>query len=80
MIKFTASVGDKTLIGFGFSDANLKLLREGNPVLVDLDQLNIPGGYEILIFYGGSEQSMMDDLRNNIDQDTIIHHGEGKPN
>ena len=63
MIKFTGERDGKHLVGFGLSEGNLKKLREGKPILVDLSEM-IPGcKMEVLIFYGATEQAMYQEIK-----------------
>lgn len=74
MIKFTANHPDgKMLIGLGLSNRNIKLLREGRPIVVDLADLGITLKAEIFIFTGKDERSMKKDLKQYIGPDTVIN-------
>jgi len=74
MIKFTANRPDgKILIGLGLSDENIKRLREGKPMLVNLADLGITLNAEIFIFTGKDEQSMKKDLSKHIRPDTVVN-------
>ena len=78
MIKFIVEKDQKKLIGFGLTKGNLELLMKGKPIWIALEQLGVPGGYEIVIYYGRTEQKLMDDLKEMIGDDTIIYHGQGE--
>lgn len=60
MIKFKAG----TLIGFGLSEENVKLLKKDRPIKVDLTTLGLSGNEvkDILIFYGKTERDMERDM------------------
>ena len=62
MIKFSATTKEGTkLLTFGLSEGNLAKLREKKPILIDLGQLGVPG-VQVMIMWGETEQSMMDEL------------------
>lgn len=57
MIKARATKEDGShLLIFGLSKMNLKKLKEGKPIKVDLSEMGLPG--EMLIFYGETELAM----------------------
>lgn len=62
MIKFKAKLDDKPLYGFGLSFGNLRLLKEGKPIVFDFSEMGGEG--KIVIFVGETDQSMVDDLKN----------------
>jgi hypothetical protein len=66
MIKFTASDKEtgRKLLAFGLSDGNLKKLRAGNPIHVNLVEMD-PAlrEYDFMIFWGETEQSMYEELK-----------------
>ena len=61
MIKFRATKDDKPLFGFGLSEWNLERLREGKPILVNLEVLGGEG--HVLIFYGRTEGEMETEIK-----------------
>lgn len=61
MIKFVAK--DTKLIGFGLSQANIKKLKQGLPILVDMKELGFETDHKIFIFYGKTEEDMLTDLK-----------------
>lgn len=54
--------------GFGLSANNLRRLKEGMPISIDLTKMGGQG--RILIFYGETEQDMARDLAEFIGPDT----------
>lgn len=75
MIKFTAQGQHGPLIGLGLSKDNIRLLREGRPIVVHLADLNLPPG-EVMLFYGDTEASLAKALLPYISEDTVIHGTE----
>lgn len=58
MIKFSSSRGKNGfLIGFGLSEENIKRLKEGQPICVDMTEIGFSEG-SALIFYGETEEAM----------------------
>jgi hypothetical protein len=73
MIKFTAVKDGKLLIGLGLSEENIKRLRKGNPIVVDLADLGITFKAEVFIFTGKNEKTMKKDLEQFIAFDTVTN-------
>lgn len=72
MIKFTYTKGSGALCyGFGISEENVKRLKKGQPIYIDLSQIGGTG--EVMIFYGKTEQDMARDLAEFIGPDTVTH-------
>lgn len=67
MIKAKLSNGDLIL---GLSEMNLQRLREGKPIVFDARPMGYDGN--IGIIYGKTEQTMLDDINNAIDQRSIL--------
>ena len=65
MIKFRA--GNK--IGFGLSEVNIKKLKEGKPISIDMGEMGFPG-ISAMIFYGETEEQMQGDLAEFIGPET----------
>lgn len=68
MIKFTA--GDKEtgqLLGFGFSEKNIELLRTKGPILINLEDMGILN-HHILIFYGKTEKEIANKVAGLMDE------------
>lgn len=65
MIKFFGDNGNKGIVGIGLSKANLEKLQEGKPIKTELPSTDGPEFYEheLIIFYGETEESMVNDLR-----------------
>lgn len=75
MIKFTADNKNKedgTMIGLGLSEENIKRLKAGRTIIIQLKEMGLPTNDEILIFYGQTEAIMKKALEKYIDQDTKI--------
>jgi hypothetical protein len=67
MIKFLGPNGIKgvPVIGLGIDEENVRRLKEGMPILIDPEEVEKLFGVkaEILIFYGTTRQSMIQDLK-----------------
>lgn len=61
MIKFKADGDGGPLYGFGLSEENLRRLRDGKPILINLAELGMEG--RAVIFYGRTETDMVRDLK-----------------
>lgn len=64
MIKASAKdpkTGKNVMI-LGLSEMNIEKLKNGYPIRFDSDNFGVPG--KVFIFYGKTEQSMFDDLKN----------------
>jgi hypothetical protein len=77
MIKFVSEGKDRKVIGFGLTERNLELLKEGKPILVDLAGLGVPS-VQITIFYGKDEKTIYQDLKNHgfVSDETKLHVGK----
>lgn len=74
MIKFTASTDSgRTLIGIGISAGNVQRLKEGKPIHLNFEELNLPWKADLMIMYGETEALMADELKQFIGPRTIIH-------
>lgn len=63
MIKFKMiDKNDKLLIGLGLTDKNIELLKNGMPISIDGENLDID--MDIFIFFGKDEQTIIDQLSN----------------
>lgn len=78
MVKFTADLSGRTLIGLGLSAANIERLREGKPIHINLEELNLPWHGEIMIMFGETEQAIADELQEFIGPETVVNR-ERKP-
>jgi hypothetical protein len=74
MVKFTAKYGDRTLIGFGISDANVAKLREGKPIHIHGEEVGVPN-QDFLILWGETEESMREELAALIGEHTEVREG-----
>lgn len=74
MVKFKAG----QLIGFGLSEKNIKLLKQGKPIKIDLTTLGLPGKEvkDVLIFYGKTENDMQKDMADLIGPNTLFRSSE----
>lgn len=61
MIKFTATKDGKPLFGFGLSHGNLRLLKQGRPIVVDLALMGGEG--KVMIFAGETEESIVEQMQ-----------------
>jgi len=66
MVKFNAG----KLIGFGLSEENIKLLKQGKPISIDLKEMGIDK--KLMIFYGVTENHMKNMLNEFIGDKTEI--------
>lgn len=82
MIKYKGSRGETgQAYGFILTKENFKRLKKGQPIHVNLAELNGPANIEIVIHYEESEQRAMETFKQFIGPDTIIHDRiEEKPN
>lgn len=71
MIKFIGGNENDPIIGLGLSFKNLKKLKQGQPILIDLVELGLVGN--ILIFSGSTEQIMEGQLKEFITDKTKIN-------
>lgn len=66
MIKFKAMAKNgRTLLGFGITDKNIELLKEGHPVKANMWDLGLKG-LDVVIFYGGSDEEMIKIVEDNV--------------
>jgi len=77
MVKFLAGSDKETILGFGLSEENIKALKEGKPISIDLSEMGIKDT-RAMIFYGETEEDMKKDLSAFINSETILH--PTKPN
>lgn len=85
MLKFIArDEGDGSVIlGFLLSEGNLKKLREGLPILVELSAMGVDG-YDgdaikkgkVIIAYGGTDDELFEMVKGKVSPDTIVHKQE----
>lgn len=61
------------VILLGVSDENIKRMKEGQPILVDLDaRLGTTLGLKIAIIYGATEEKILATIEPLIDEETEI--------
>ena len=59
MIKAKGAFADGTkFMLFGLSEGNIKLLKEGKPILVDLAEIGLPHMGKVFIVYGETEEAI----------------------
>jgi hypothetical protein len=63
MIKFTAHRDDRKLVGLGLSRRNVERLMKGEPIMLDLVEMDPTLDTLVTIFFGESEREMERDLR-----------------
>jgi len=74
MIKFTATrENGRTMVGLGISEGNVERLRQGKPIHLHLEELNLPYKIDLMIMYGETEQALADSLKEFIGPQTIIN-------
>lgn len=72
MVKFSFKrKSGKIVMGFGINQDNVRRLKKGDPIFVDLSQFGIDG--EILIFYGETEQDLVAFVSPHIDKETKVY-------
>lgn len=71
MIKFTSTSKNKTLIGLGISEGNVRMLKEAQPILVNGAELGFDW-LEILIFYGRNEDELKKTVEATLAVDKLI--------
>ena len=75
MIKFLLkSDRHDQIVGLGLSQANIDLLKKGQPIIVDMGAL-LGFGYsdlKVCIFFGETEEAMAEDMAKYIDKNTIV--------
>jgi len=71
LIKFVGGDANDPIIGLGLSFKNLKKLKQGQPILIDLVEMGLVGN--ILIFAGTSEKEMENQLKEFITDKTKIN-------
>jgi hypothetical protein len=66
MIKFKAMAKNgRTLLGFGITDNNIRLLKEGHPIKMNMMDLGLKG-LDVTIFYGGNDKEMIKTVEDNV--------------
>lgn len=72
MIKFKLTRDNgKIALGFGLSEENLKLLKQGKPIVVDLNEMGLDA--EIMIMYGETERAILKTLKPFIGKETLVY-------
>lgn len=64
------------LLIFGISGENVKRLKEGQPILVDLEEMNLEGSERLLIFYAETEDDLVKKVTPFITKETKIHESQ----
>lgn len=75
MIKFSSTLNGNPVIGLGLSEANIKKLREGMPILITTEDTKKLLGVEcsIMIMYGRTEKEITKMLEPLITPETNIN-------
>lgn len=72
MIKFKLTTDDgKVKLGLGISDENVRRLKRGEPIYVNLNEMGIEA--ELMIMYGRTEAEIVKELKPFIGKETTIH-------
>ena len=73
MIQFVANKDGPggPMLGLGLSRDNLRLLKEGRPIIVDLTTIGLPPG-KVMLFYGHTEAAMAKALLPFISEETTV--------
>lgn len=71
LIKFTSTGKNRTLIGLGITEGNVKRLKEAQPILVNGSELGFDW-LEILIFYGRDEDELEKTVKATLAVDKLI--------
>lgn len=74
MIKLMASEEGVPLFGFGLSENNIKELKKGRPIRIDLKSMGAHG--TVLIFYGKTEADMEKDLEPMMNPKTKVNRDD----
>lgn len=61
----------QTLVIFGLSKENIRRIQADEPIMVELEQWNLPG-VKVMIFAGDTEESMATELAALIGPDTKV--------
>ena len=79
MIKMRGTKGDRTMILLGLSEGNLMRLREKKPIIINGEEMNMPG-LDIIICWGETEDKLAEELSFLIGPETRQrdHRGEKK--
>lgn len=76
MIKFKiASAEGGHIIGLGITAENVKRLKRGQPIYVDMGPLGY-SGLKVLVFFGQDEGALYDAVRPMIGPNTKVNPGE----
>jgi hypothetical protein len=74
MIKFTAEMKNgRTLIGLGLTAGNLRHMKAGRPLHVNLEEMNLAWKGEIIVIYGETEDELQEELKDFITPETKIN-------
>ena len=70
--------GDRTMILFGLSEGNLMRLREKKPIVINGEEMGLPG-LDIIICWGKTEDALSKELAHLIGPETRVRdHREDK--
>jgi hypothetical protein len=71
-LRLAGKTPGTTQLLFGLTEGNIKKMKQGQPVSMDLTDMGLPG-VTIGIFYGRDERAMMAELQEFIGPETKIH-------
>jgi len=73
MIKFTGDSvdGKRKVLGIGLSDGNLRLLREGKPIMMWAEEMGI--SHDVVIFWGETDEALAKSVSDGIGPQTVVH-------
>jgi len=73
MIKFTGDSedGKRKVLGIGLSDGNLRLLREGKPIMIWGEEMRLP--FDVLVFWGKTDEALAESVKAGVGPNTVVH-------
>lgn len=76
MIKYSANTKTGKLYGFVLTKENIKRLRKGQPIHINMAEMGGDPGSQILISYEETEQRACEAMERFIGPDTIVNQME----
>lgn len=74
MVKFAfKGQDDRENLGLGITAENVKRMKDGQPIRIDLAALGLSVNGTVMLFYGETEQSLYDSLKEFIGPETDVH-------
>jgi hypothetical protein len=78
VIKMSGTKGDRRMILLGLSEGNLMRLREKKPIVINGEEMNLPG-LDIIICWGETEDALAKELAPMLGPETRVRdHREEK--